>query len=322
MLGFPHQVPDRQHCMMNHTIHLILKWPVWLNAAYVYVPGVFLNVSLSLILCVQIPAQWLIPEEGLTFSSFNFCLLINNFKTLKNIWSQNYTYTSSNSPIIIWVLHWPQWIESELSMSVVNSVVVFIIYDQYCNEVTILHFLLSLILLFLSTDEEIFAVHLICVSLKETEHIHLMNANGSYSRYFQSPWNDLPGLGYYVWQGPWKKDFKMSYWKISREKETLNKSSWFSMKLLPYPQPVENRSRYLQDEVVENSIFWQERGLPKLQVSLTARAQSSRSLWISRNWQATDSSVKELINYDTSKVKSQLYQVGRNRGARKRISND
>lgn len=173
---------------MNHTVHLILKWSVWLNAAYVYIPGVFLNVSLSLTLCVQIAAQWLVPEEGLSFSSCSFCLLINNFKTLKNILSQNYTYTCSNSPIIIGVFHWPQGIESELSMPVENSVVVFIIYDQYRNKVTILHFLLSLVHLLLST-EKIFAIHLICIHSKETEHIQLMNANGSGSTYFQNPWN-------------------------------------------------------------------------------------------------------------------------------------
>lgn len=84
------------------------------------------------------------------------------------------------------------------------SVVVFIIYHQYCNEVTVLHFLLLLIHLFLCIEQKIFAVQLIPISLQETKHIHLVNANGSYSNYLQSPCNDLPVLGYFLWPGSWK----------------------------------------------------------------------------------------------------------------------
>lgn len=44
----------------------------------------------------------------------------------------------------------------------------------------------------------------------------------------------------------------------------------------PCPLLVEKWSRYVQGEGVENSGFWEERGLPSLQGSLTARAQKQQ----------------------------------------------
>lgn len=123
-----------------------------------------------------------------------------------------------------------------------NSVVVFIIYDQHCNKVTVLHFLLLLIHLFLSIDQKIFAVHLIPISLKETKHIDLwmrMEATAATCKALEVIclfWATFCGRGHGSSKAG-KKDFKMSQWKYSREKQTFDKSSWFTEKLLPLPSP-------------------------------------------------------------------------------------